>query len=140
MVREIVTDLGALKVRSRRATETDTRVLQDLFDTANALRDNCIGLAAVQIGYPVNILVYRAPDSIYFTAIINPTITHTHGAMVTREEGCLSIPGTRLVDRREGIKVIHQSTLGGKYRTSSYIGIRARVIQHEMDHFKGILV
>jgi peptide deformylase len=141
MIKEIVTDLEQLKVISKQAEASNGQVIRDLLDTAMHHYDNCLGLAAVQIGYPVCIAVVRSPKSKQFAVIINPVITKRSTNKATMDEGCLSIPGTRSVTRPIQISVMYKSSLEGPYIKSKDItGVFSRVIQHEIDHMRGVLV
>ena len=56
------------------------------------------------------------------------------------EEGCLSIPNTRLnVQRASRIEVIGQTPNGKSIRLKEK-GFVARILQHEIDHLNGILI
>ena len=55
-------------------------------------------------------------------------------------EGCLSIPGRLfLVKRTEWIHITWTDEYGHECR-GSFSGFSARIIQHEMDHLKGLLI
>lgn len=70
----------------------------------------------------------------------NPEIIKTSESKQRRTEGCLSHPGkTFEVVRYEAIKVAYQDE-AFKKRIRTYKGFTAEVIQHEMDHLRGILV
>ena len=103
---------------------------------------NGVGLAANQIGLDLQTFVAEVPDSrggIKFYAIFNPTIEKTGGEKVTREEGCLSIPGTYgKVERRERITLRGFDKNGKPLKIKAW-GLLARVLQHEVDHLNGIL-
>ena len=61
------------------------------------------------------------------------------GGEATSEEGCLSVPGVfALVARAAWVKVEAQG-VDGKRLTIDARGLRARVLQHEIDHLDGVL-
>lgn len=69
---------------------------------------------------------------------INPKIIETEGSQVF-EEGCLSVPGVYCnVTRANRIKVEYQD-LDGNKRVIEAQGLKAVVLQHEMDHLEGIV-
>ena len=71
-------------------------------------------------------------------ALINPVITERRGTM-REEEGCLSLPGIFAeVERSKWIRV---SALDGEGAPIAFEaqGLRAKVIQHEIDHLDGVL-
>lgn len=70
--------------------------------------------------------------------LINPEIVEVMEEIVVNE-GCLSIPGIwQNLKRFERIKVKNY-TMAGKEETFVARGILAQAIQHEIDHFNGIL-
>ncbi len=95
-----------------------------------------IGLAAPQVGISIALFVYELDDE--RGVLINPKILEKKGKEIG-EEGCLSVPGVfGPVARAEEI-VVTALNLKGKKITINAKGLKARVIQHEIDHLKGIL-
>lgn len=115
--------------------ETVRTLVRDLGDTMTAASG--IGLAAVQIGIPLRVLVMatsRGPR-----AFINPTIVKSSRKTVTGEEGCLSIPGLfGIVPRSKDIEVEALDPRGAHF-TYKAKGLQSRILQHEIDHLNGIL-
>jgi peptide deformylase len=121
------------------------QIIQDMLDTMKA--ENGAGLAAIQIGIHLNIVVFgfeensRYPDEkpIPETILINPVIEPLGNEMEDAWEGCLSVPGMRgLVPRYKKIRYTGFDQYGNRIdRTVE--GFHARVVQHECDHLKGIL-
>ena len=70
--------------------------------------------------------------------MINPVILKKSGAYET-EEGCLSLEGVRKTKRYKTIKLEYLD-IDFKKRIKTYSGFEAQIIQHEMDHFEGILI
>jgi peptide deformylase len=71
-------------------------------------------------------------------AMIDPVIVETEGSS-TAEEGCLSIPEIYAdVTRPERIVIEAFDREGNRYRREAN-GLKARAIQHEIDHLDGIL-
>lgn len=99
---------------------------------------NGIGLAGPQVGVEKRLFVCQVPDRDPMV-FINPDIIGTSEEVLPYEEGCLSIPGIYGdVIRPSWIKVQAWNVLGKPF-TLEADGILARVIQHEMDHLKGVL-
>ena len=97
-----------------------------------------IGLAAPQVGIALRLIVVNDERGTAALPLINPVIT-AKGGSVVGEEGCLSLPGIfGNVERAEWVRV---EALGGEGEPRSFEarGLRARVIQHEIDHLDGIL-
>lgn len=136
MVRSIVKDRFLLGRKSREATAADQVIAQDLLDTLQAHRDECVGMAANMIGQPVRIIVFHiggAPMVMY-----NPVIIKAEKPFET-EEGCLSLSGVRKATRYETIRVRFQNEKM-QVRQKVYSGWTAQIIQHEIDHCNGVLI
>lgn len=136
MVREVVRDPMVLAKPSVPATMMDMQVVQDLKDTLSANAERCVGMAANMIGVHKRILVFSAGP--FNVAMINPAIVKKSGEYEA-EEGCLSLPGVRKTKRYRMIEVEY---LGEdfKKRRETFRDFTAQIIQHEMDHFEGILI
>ena len=120
-------------------------IIQDLLDTMHAA--NGAGLAAPQIGIPLQIVVFgfeknqRYPNEapVPQTILINPIITPIGLSQENGWEGCLSVPGLRgLVPRFQEIRYqgLNES---GQAIDRVVSGFHARVVQHECDHLIGKL-
>jgi len=97
-----------------------------------------IGLAAPQVGISLRLIVVADEEGRGVQALLNPAITE-RGGEVTAEEGCLSIPGVFApVTRAARVKVEAQG-VDGTPVTIDARGLRARVLQHEIDHLDGVL-
>lgn len=97
-----------------------------------------IGLAGPQVGVLKQIFVCHAQND-QPRVFINPQIIATSQEQLPYEEGCLSIPGVwGDVIRPQAITVQAVNEKGKLFRIDAD-GILARVIQHEMDHLKGVL-
>ena len=110
------------------------RLVADLFETMDAARG--VGLAANQVGVARRVAVVDADGDRF--VMIDPTIVETEGRS-TAEEGCLSIPdfyGDVTRPERVIIEALDQD--GTRYRKEA-TGLKARAIQHEIDHLDGIL-
>lgn len=132
-----------LKQVSRRveAVTDETRALMDdMLETMYAAPG--IGLAAVQIGVPVRVIVMdlakegEKPEPRYF---VNPEILETVEETQTYEEGCLSVPDYYdEVDRPKRVKLRYLNYQGEQIEEWAE-GMYAVCIQHEMDHLQGTL-
>ena len=136
MVREIMKDPIFLAQKSQPATAADIAVAQDLLETLIAHAEGCVGMAANMIG--VNKCIIAFNDEGSYTLMLNPKILKFSGPYDT-EEGCLSVPGERPCRRYKSIKVEYE-TLKMEKRVRTYTGYAAQIIQHEIDHTKGILI
>ena len=136
MVREIVRDVFFLQLKSEPATKEDLPTARDLLDTLASHKDGCVGLAANMIGAAKRIIAFD--DCGKYTVMFNPEIIKFSGAYEA-EEGCLSLDGTRKTKRYKSIKVrfFNEDFLP---RVKTYTGFTAQIIQHEIDHCRGILI
>jgi peptide deformylase len=110
------------------------RLVADLFETMDAAKG--VGLAANQVGVARRVAVVDADGDRF--VMIDPTIVHAEGSS-TAEEGCLSIPEIYGdVSRPERVVIEALDQDGARYRKEA-TGLKARAIQHEIDHLDGIL-
>lgn len=122
-----------------------TQLIVDMQDTMRSL--NGAGLAAPQIGIGLQVVIFevaanpRYPDAenVPFTVLINPVLTPLSDVMEDGWEGCLSVPGMRgLVPRHVSLRY-QGFDAAGQPIDRSVSDFHARVVQHEVDHLRGIL-
>jgi peptide deformylase len=97
-----------------------------------------IGLAAPQVGISLRLIVISDEEGRGVQALLNPAIVDRSGE-VTGEEGCLSIPGVFAPVTRAARVTVEARSVDGKPLTIEARGLRARVLQHEIDHLDGVL-
>ena len=73
-----------------------------------------------------------------YMVMFNPEIVKCAGPYEA-EEGCLSLTGTRKTKRYRSIKVRYQNDRF-QTRLKTFTGWTAQIIQHEIDHCRGILI
>lgn len=103
------------------------------------------GLAAVQIGVPVRVIVAKEPsrprEDFKYRAFVNPALDRSLNRFVTEREGCLSIPPHKWGDVSRPAKC--DATWfdeNGEKHSSTLTGELARIFQHEFDHLNGVLM
>jgi peptide deformylase len=123
-------------------------LIADMFETMYHAPG--IGLAAVQVGVPIRLLVMDLqepsdPDDPESPAIkeprvfINPEILWASETTVPYTEGCLSVPDQYAeVLRPDRIRARWQDDRGDVHE-QDLDGLLAICLQHEMDHLEGIL-
>ena len=123
-------------------------LIADMFETMYAAPG--IGLAAVQVGVPIRLLVIdlqepENPDDPKGPVVrdprvfINPEILWHSDQEVPYTEGCLSVPEQYAeVMRPERIRARWRDAYGKSYE-EEIDGLLAVCLQHEMDHLEGIL-
>lgn len=136
MIREICKAEVFLAQKAEAATADDLNTAQDLLDTLIAHKDGCVGMAANMIG--VNKRIIAVNTGFLFLVLFNPEITKGTDSYET-EEGCLSLPGVRKTRRFSTITVRYQDRTF-TWRTQTFTGFVAQIIQHEIDHCNGILI
>ena len=100
-----------------------------------------IGLAAPQIGLGLRfaILDLMENEQPRPITLVNPEIIASSEALVSREEGCLSLPGQYAeVVRPEQVRVRYQDLDGARHEIEAD-GLFSTCLQHEIDHLDGIL-
>ncbi|MDB5457699.1 MAG: polypeptide deformylase [Caulobacter sp.] len=123
------------------AVTDDLRALMD--DMLETMYDAPgIGLAAVQVGEPVRVIVMdlaREGDEPAPRYFVNPEIVETGGELQAYEEGCLSVPEYYdEVERPSKVKLRYLNYQGEAVEEEAE-GLFAVCVQHEMDHLEGVL-
>ena len=120
----------------------------DMFETMYAAPG--IGLAAVQVGEPIRLLVIdlqepqdpedpESPTVKDPKVFINPEILWHSESEVPYTEGCLSVPEQYAeVMRPDRVRARWQDERGKVYE-EEIDGLLAVCLQHEMDHLNGVL-
>jgi peptide deformylase len=123
-------------------------LVTDMFETMYAAPG--IGLAAVQVGEPIRLLVIdlqepedpEDPESKPVRdprVFINPEIVWHSDMEVPYTEGCLSVPEQYAeVMRPDRIRARWRDEQGGEHE-EEIGGLLAVCLQHEMDHLNGVL-
>ena len=110
------------------------RLVEDMFETMDVAKG--VGLAANQVGVARRVAVVDADGDRF--VMIDPLILETEGR-ATAEEGCLSIPEIFGDVTRPERVVVEATDLDGNRYQRDATGLKARAIQHEIDHLDGIL-
>ncbi|MEO0816192.1 MAG: peptide deformylase [Pseudomonadota bacterium] len=121
-------------------TDEHRALMDDMLETMYAAPG--IGLAAIQVGVPLRIIVMdlasdkEEPAPRYF---VNPEILETVEEVAPYEEGCLSVPDVfDEVDRPIRCRLRYLDYDGNAVEEWAE-GLFAVCIQHEMDHLEGTL-
>ena len=119
--------------------EVTPEVRKIIADMTETMYDEVgIGLAAPQVGIALRLIVISDEEGRGVQALLNPAIVDRSGE-VTGEEGCLSIPGVFAPVTRAARVTVQARSVDGKPLTIEARGLRARVLQHEIDHLDGVL-
>jgi peptide deformylase len=116
---------------------TQARQMLDLMYEAKGL-----GLASNQVGLPYQLIVINStadPSNPQEEQIfINPVIIERKGAQ-EGEEGCLSFPDVFAKVRRAKTVTTKAYNLKGELVEVTCSDLKARLVQHEVDHLHGVL-
>lgn len=100
-----------------------------------------VGLAAIQVGWPIRLIVMECSGSPVGHAnepmtLCNPKIVGGSGKSDIAE-GCLSAPGIHeKLGRWDRVEAVWQ-TLSGEEARGAFEGLAAVCLQHELDHLDG---
>ena len=109
-------------------------------ELAQALHDKMIsqdglGLSANQVGIPYRVFVMRTGKEPF--AMFNPKVVDVSDKEIPMKEGCLSYPLLFLSVKRPDTVRIRYQNVDGETNTEQFIGMTARIAQHEFDHMLG---
>ena len=130
-----------LRSRASEIVRFDPDLEAEAAEMAVLMRDafGC-GLAANQVGRLRRILVFQSSEDEEPGALVNPVMEWASEETETMTEGCLSIPGVVVdVERPLGATFTGMDLAGRPVRWEME-GLRARIIQHELDHLDGVLI
>jgi peptide deformylase len=99
--------------------------------------NRAIGLAGPQVGVLKRVVIADIGEGLI--TMINPEILSGFGED-KMEEGCLSLPDTRINVGRKETLFIRYTDINEKEKEIELQGLTARVIQHEVDHLNGVLI
>jgi peptide deformylase len=122
------------------------QLIEDMYETL--YHADGVGLAAPQIGKSIRLVVIDASHAEnekelelkdFKTVLINPYIVEEEGSEWDFNEGCLSLPEIREdVTRKPKIRLQYYDR-DFNFHDEYFDGVKARIIQHEVDHLNGVL-
>lgn len=124
-----------LSTKSKLVTEFDEKLRFMTYAMRDLMKDNKgVGIAANQVGVLETVVIVEND------VMINPLIVFKGKATHCAEEGCLSLPGKRYAVLRPASVTVKYQSIDGKSRLETAHGLRARIIQHEIDHINGTCI
>jgi len=145
---ETWTDNKILRTISKKIKDSEiknyVKLGKDMLKYIKNPENSWVGLAAHQVWYNVRLIVVWLPENrddenYKFIIMINPNILDFSWEKEGDEEWCLSVPGEKwIVERSKNIKLAYQD-LKWNIKTLMLEGLRARIVQHEVDHLNWIL-
>jgi peptide deformylase len=133
-------DNPLLHRKAKKVSKIDGSIQKLIDDMVETMHDvGGVGLAAPQVGVPLQVVVIQMPDEEDVITLINPEIVKTSEESEIMTEGCLSLPGYR-----GDVKRFTSVTVRARDRQGKLIRIKgeellAQVLQHEVDHINGIV-
>ncbi len=146
-----------LRQLARRLTKEEIlspEIQKLILDMKAAMKEAGVGLAAPQIGKPIQLAVIedmdhshlsakeiseRERNKVPFHVIINPILYIEEEEKAEFFEGCLSVPNfLGIVPRAKAVRVECLNEKGERVEIKAR-GWYARILQHEIDHLNGIL-
>jgi len=122
--------------RVRRIDDSIQKLIDDMIETMHDI-GGAAGLAAPQVGVPLQVIVVEMPDEEPL-AIVNPEVVKSVGEHEVAE-GCLSLPGYKgTLKRFEKVTVKGRDRHGKEIRIKAD-GLLAHALQHEIDHINGVV-
>jgi peptide deformylase len=138
--RKIITNIDELKQPCELATDTEVpAIIKALEETLKEVGG--YGLSAPQIGIKKQVAIIRIGEKknepgVFQTKedLINPVIVDK-GEQVQSYERCLSLPGIGLIVNRYAYVMVEMNN-----KKTYFMGFEGTVVQHEIDHLKGLLI
>ena len=149
-----------LRKRARELTreELASPAMQDMIARMrDTMRDAPgVGLAAPQIGESLQLVVIEDPPQLHasmtpeqlaereraavpFQVLVNPRLTVVGTDVVSAYEGCLSFAGFMMIVPRWRQVEVHALDEHGEPVVKQASGWYARILQHEIDHLRGVV-
>ena len=98
-------------------------------------KNDGLDLSANQVGYPYRVFAVRTDEAPL--VLFNPRLVDVSDNIIPMKEGCLSFPLLYLNVKRPDRVRIRFQYYDGETTTKQFIGMSARVVQHEYDHMEG---
>ncbi|MFH1187016.1 MAG: peptide deformylase [Candidatus Levyibacteriota bacterium] len=151
MSKIIIAPNPVLSIKTKPVGKLNKNILKIIDDMKSALLSATdpvgVGLAASQIGEPLQIFITKPTPESKISVFINPKIILLENSLpvkpsnkrYTKLEGCLSLPTIWGEVKRKPVLTLEYLNTKGKKETKVFKGFMAIIIQHEVDHLKGVL-
>jgi len=106
-----------------------------LWEESRRLRG--LGLSANQVGIDSKVFVMGV-DEKNRKNVFNPQVISVSKDTELAREGCLSYPGLWLSVKRPKEVTLSYQTVDGTHVVETFVGLQARIAQHEFDHMEGL--
>jgi len=126
-----------LKKKCKKVEKVNNRIKELLDEMLALMRVNSgVGLAGNQAGLDLNLIVIEFDGKVY--KLVNPRVVKAQGQICFRE-GCLSFPGLEIDVKRHKKVTVKALDEQGKPLDINAEGILAVILQHEIDHIRGVV-
>ena len=133
-------DNPLLHRKAKKVSKIDDSIQKLIDDMVETMHDvEGVGLAAPQVGVPLQVVVIQLPDEEDVITLINPEIVKTSEESEMMTEGCLSLPGYRGDVKRFTSVTVRARDRQGKLIRVKGEELLAQVLQHETDHINGMV-
>ncbi len=138
-----ITHIGnpVLHTKTSRATVSEARKIAKKLQTALLRYRKATGvgrgIAAPQIGISKSVFVTYVGDM--FQVYVNPRMIHASRTQNYFRESCLSARVLWCDVKRPESVTLTWSDERGKKQTKTFVGLEARLVQHEYDHLQGVV-
>ena len=163
MLKILTAPNSVLTARTKPVNKVDKKIKKLVIDMEETLLTQSdpqgVGLAAPQVGYSLALFIIKAKPSAETQVFINPKIISSHsepkvknlakrsagsfaGAQDDSEEkmeGCLSVPRIWAPLKRPSKVRVEWQDMDGQIHNEWFSGLNSIIVQHEIDHLKGIL-
>jgi peptide deformylase len=158
MLRIVTVPSNGLTQPTKQVVKIDDKIKKIVFDMEHVLIAQNdppgVGLAANQVGFDLSVFIIKPTEKSKIKVFINPKIIKSSLTMIERQrenptkksskkkvklEGCLSIPRIWGPVKRSDRIFLKYQDLTGRYYLKWFIGFKAVIIQHEVDHLNGVV-
>jgi peptide deformylase len=121
----------------RKIDDSIQKLIDNMIETLHDIEG--VGLAAPQVGVPLQVVVIQLPDEEDVITLINPEVVKISEETEMMMEGCLSLPGYNADVKRSTSIAVRAHDRQGKLIRVKGEGLLAQALQHETDHINGIV-
>ena len=133
-------DNPLLHKKAKRLKNIDGSIQKLIDDMIETMHDvGGVGLAAPQVGVPLQVVVIQLPEEEDVITLINPELVKSSEESEIMVEGCLSLPGYRGDVKRSTAVTVKGRDSQGKLIRIKGEGLLAQALQHEIDHINGVV-
>lgn len=131
-----------LRQPSKPMTRLDRRTIEGLIRILR--RSRALGVSAPQVGISLSAFVFcmskASGKNCKYVIVLNPKLVSHSNECDDVEESCLSFPGKVAQVKRFRRITVKYTDIEGNHITTTMVGQLSHLVQHEMDHLKGVVL